>query len=307
MKVDRKRPAHPRESEPARHTPGPWHTRPSTAQSPSRAIVSALSGGVTIYDAPLTVETAANARLIAAAPDLLAVLEEIIGAGLVCPSPIGAPGSPARERWEAERALIDRARGLVAAVRLVPPPRSTSAPECVSGSVSGSVSAAEDVVDPRDAGPCDHCGGTGVLRVEREPDGSGGGAVPCRCRDFGPPAHQAAGVPADQTPLVMTGPGGDYRTERRPCANCRALFVPYASGGRTHCNRCLAALAETPGGMTPPAVAPTIGLAVPIKTCSLCAARYEATPGDRSSGCPACIESLRREAAPMGRGINVVG
>lgn len=52
-------------------TPGPWHVRPPTAQNPSRAIVSAMSGGVTIYDAPLTVETAANARLIAAAPDLL--------------------------------------------------------------------------------------------------------------------------------------------------------------------------------------------------------------------------------------------
>lgn len=54
-----------------RHTPGPWHVSPPTAQHPSQARVSALSGFVQIYDAPLTVETAANARLIAAAPDLL--------------------------------------------------------------------------------------------------------------------------------------------------------------------------------------------------------------------------------------------
>lgn len=54
-----------------RHTPGPWHVSPPTAQHPSQARVSALSGFVRIYGVPLTVETAANARLIAAAPELL--------------------------------------------------------------------------------------------------------------------------------------------------------------------------------------------------------------------------------------------
>lgn len=29
--------------------------------------------------------------------------------------------------------------------------------------------------------PCERCGSTGVIRIEREPDGSGGGAVPCVC------------------------------------------------------------------------------------------------------------------------------
>lgn len=33
---------------------------------------------------------------------------------------------------------------------------------------------------------CGRCGGTGVIRVEREPDGSGGGAVPCVCRRTAP-------------------------------------------------------------------------------------------------------------------------
>jgi len=63
-----------------RHTPGPWHVSPPTAQHPSQARVSALSGFVQIYDAPLTVETAANARLIAAAPELLDACRLIVKA-----------------------------------------------------------------------------------------------------------------------------------------------------------------------------------------------------------------------------------
>jgi len=58
-----------------KHTSGPWIVSPPTAENPSRARVSALSGFVDIYDAPLTTETAANARLIASAPDLLASLK----------------------------------------------------------------------------------------------------------------------------------------------------------------------------------------------------------------------------------------
>lgn len=69
--VDHKRPNQKTEYSPGDHTPAPWYVSPPTAQNPSRAIVTALSGFVVIYDAPLTTETAANARLIAAAPDLL--------------------------------------------------------------------------------------------------------------------------------------------------------------------------------------------------------------------------------------------
>lgn len=58
----------------AKHTPGPWQVVNSTPQRPSRALVCAE--GVDIYNAPLCVETAANARLIAAAPDLHNACEE---------------------------------------------------------------------------------------------------------------------------------------------------------------------------------------------------------------------------------------
>jgi hypothetical protein len=52
------------------HTPGDWHVIEPSFANPSRAMVCSASH-VSIYDAPLTNETAANARLIAAAPDLL--------------------------------------------------------------------------------------------------------------------------------------------------------------------------------------------------------------------------------------------
>ena len=95
------------------HTPGPWHVAPPTAENPSRAAVHALSGLVSIYEAPLTLETAANADLIAAAPEMLGLLAEITDAGLVCPMPIGAPGSRARYIWDEQRALMERARAVV--------------------------------------------------------------------------------------------------------------------------------------------------------------------------------------------------
>ena len=60
----------------AGHTRGPWSVILPSAEHPSRAMVAAGSG-VTIYDAPLTTETEANARLIAAAPDLLRELERL--------------------------------------------------------------------------------------------------------------------------------------------------------------------------------------------------------------------------------------
>lgn len=55
---------------------GEWKVVPPSRDYPSRAMVCA--DGAQIYDAPLTMETQANARLIAAAPDLLAVAEVIL-------------------------------------------------------------------------------------------------------------------------------------------------------------------------------------------------------------------------------------
>ncbi len=80
MTVDHKRPLKKTESARFSRTPGEWHVRPPTAQNPSRAVVTALSGFVEIYNAPLTVETAANARLIASAPDLEYALRELMDA-----------------------------------------------------------------------------------------------------------------------------------------------------------------------------------------------------------------------------------
>jgi hypothetical protein len=64
------------------HTPGPWHVSPPNHENPSEAHVSALSGFVRIYSAPLTRETKANATLISAAPDLLEALLETMSAWL---------------------------------------------------------------------------------------------------------------------------------------------------------------------------------------------------------------------------------
>ena len=61
----------------SKHTPGPWHSNPPKAQNPSRVSVTACSGFVRIYEAHLSQETAANASLIASAPDLLNALRDV--------------------------------------------------------------------------------------------------------------------------------------------------------------------------------------------------------------------------------------
>lgn len=61
------------------HTPGPWKVEaPFSPDRPSRIGVSAAHGCCTIYDAPLTNETEANAALIAAAPDLEEALRGLL-------------------------------------------------------------------------------------------------------------------------------------------------------------------------------------------------------------------------------------
>jgi len=84
-------------------TPGPWQIIEPTAEHPSRAMVGAR--GVDIYDAPLTNETLANARLIAAAPALYGACHEALRMVRNCP---GNWENAVREQLEA---ALAKARG----------------------------------------------------------------------------------------------------------------------------------------------------------------------------------------------------
>lgn len=62
------------------HTPGPWYAQPYARQEPPDIIAAngAYVARAHAFDADhLAPETLANARLIAAAPDLLATLEKL--------------------------------------------------------------------------------------------------------------------------------------------------------------------------------------------------------------------------------------
>lgn len=90
----------------SKHTPGPWNFNPPTAANPSTASVTACGGFVSIYTAPLTLETEANARLIAAAPELLASLRAMVEA-----DDAGWPLAAAHQTRDAARAAIAKAEG----------------------------------------------------------------------------------------------------------------------------------------------------------------------------------------------------
>jgi hypothetical protein len=84
------------------HTPGPWTTRESKEHwgrvdviihSEATDVATAWQGG--------TKANRANANLIAAAPDLLEALEEVLGWETLCPI----------EVYERARAAIAKARG----------------------------------------------------------------------------------------------------------------------------------------------------------------------------------------------------
>ena len=89
------------------HTPGPWDVLPPDTHRPSRATVVALRGA-TIYDAPLTEETAANARLIAAAPELLAAVIDLAGSFEFCLNDDCTGVCQDCERRRAAKALLVR-------------------------------------------------------------------------------------------------------------------------------------------------------------------------------------------------------
>lgn len=94
------------------HTPGGWTARPHPNQD-STYVVYDVFGDVLTYDED---EDEANARLIAAAPDLLAACQAIDemwsddGEGGRC-DPIDARSDQVRVLWTAARAAIARATG----------------------------------------------------------------------------------------------------------------------------------------------------------------------------------------------------
>ena len=86
------------------HTPGPWHA-------------SSYDGWDCIRDAhdqiiaKLALNVPDNARLIAAAPELLAVLDETVSRFERCIVHAGSDPEFAREAVKAARAVIAKARG----------------------------------------------------------------------------------------------------------------------------------------------------------------------------------------------------
>jgi hypothetical protein len=101
-----------------KHTPGKWTAKQDTANGNDRFILSGRNGafghwqgwaadGVTTEE-----EDAANARLIAAAPDLLEALEELTRIGCFGFDVSSLPETaPRRMAVEQARAAIRKARG----------------------------------------------------------------------------------------------------------------------------------------------------------------------------------------------------
>ena len=82
-------------------TSGPWTVmEPGTETAPRTASVCAHGGMVTIYTAPLTDETEATARLIAAAPDLLEALRSVLADHCRC-AESKTQGGPIRDAYAA--------------------------------------------------------------------------------------------------------------------------------------------------------------------------------------------------------------
>ena len=93
-----------------KHTPGPWIITGSMISSDDDTTVCLL----TSYR-NMTPKQAANAALIAAAPDLLAALTEAVKHAQPLPAPLGSPLTEHADVWPdwviAARAAITRATG----------------------------------------------------------------------------------------------------------------------------------------------------------------------------------------------------
>ena len=100
----------------SKHTPGPWTAHTDAVGTNPDILVDAAGHGIIadIGGGDLPARQA-NANLIAAAPELLAVLKEYLAYLPAFRSkPVGAPGSAARGEQDALIALEDRAKGIVA-------------------------------------------------------------------------------------------------------------------------------------------------------------------------------------------------
>lgn len=98
----------------AQHTPGPWHV---TASDPDGFVCDRRGNNIVPYgylDGNMTPERWANARLIAAAPDLLAVAVSAASCWDFMSRDMGLPAierAAAARKAEEARAAIAKARG----------------------------------------------------------------------------------------------------------------------------------------------------------------------------------------------------
>lgn len=89
------------------HTPGPWHVG-----GIGKAVVFALDGyavcNANVYHGRRAADTEHNARLIAAAPDLLALVQDALTGWEA--ELVGVPNG----QWPAQEARVARARAAIA-------------------------------------------------------------------------------------------------------------------------------------------------------------------------------------------------
>ena len=87
-----------------KHTPGPWQYTPTNTEHVSH-IIRASDGFGVATATPQGRATARNARLIAAAPDMLEALKSLVSANN------STDGMAMRKAWDNARAVIARATG----------------------------------------------------------------------------------------------------------------------------------------------------------------------------------------------------
>ena len=98
----------------ATHTPGPWQCEPVTDSNPEWLDTPLVRGRFDIFPVPHDDCADANARLIAAAPELLAATERLLKLW-EAQAVVGA--SPDADAWRAIARDCDKARAAIAKAR----------------------------------------------------------------------------------------------------------------------------------------------------------------------------------------------